>query len=76
MDMHDDLRYHNTGIKRLREGAIVRLLDACSHVTVNAAPTLAELFPRSLHLGNASHLRPIARGDDANGRRPHSRQYR
>jgi hypothetical protein len=67
MDMHDDLRYQNTGIKRLREGAIARLLDACSHVTVNAAPSLAELFPRSLHLGNASHLREIARGDDATG---------
>jgi len=66
MDMHDDLRYENTGLKWLREDLIVRLLAASAHVTVNAAPTLVELFPRSLHLGNASHLRPMARADAAN----------
>jgi hypothetical protein len=61
LDMHDDLRYHNTGLTRLREDLIIRLFSACSDVIVNAAPTLAELFPRSQHLGNASHIRPLVR---------------
>lgn len=55
-DMHDDLRYHNTGLKRWREGVIVAALCRLSHVVVHAAPTLRELFPRSKHLGNASSL--------------------
>jgi hypothetical protein len=59
LDMHDDLRYHNTGLKRITEGLIISLLQACSDVTVHAAPTLAELFPRSRHLGNASHILPL-----------------
>jgi hypothetical protein len=66
MDMHDDLRYENYGIKRLRESLIIRLLNVSSDVILNAAPTLAELFPRTIHLGNASHLRPLARGADTN----------
>ncbi|HVY16130.1 MAG TPA: hypothetical protein VHB27_12975 [Rhodopila sp.] len=57
-DLHDDLRYHNTGLKRVTESLIVRLLAALSHEIVHAAPTLQRLFPRSRHLGNASHLRP------------------
>nr|WP_294520960.1 hypothetical protein [uncultured Rhodopila sp.] len=62
LDMHDDLRYHNTGLTRLREALVIRLLRACSDVIVNAAPMLAELFPRSRHLGNASHIRPLDHG--------------
>jgi hypothetical protein len=58
-DLHDDLRYHNTGLKRITEDLIVRLIAALSHEIVHAAPTLRELFPRSSHLGNASHLRPV-----------------
>jgi hypothetical protein len=58
-DLHDDLRYHNTGLKRFTEDLIVRLIAAVSHEIVHAAPTLRELFPRSSHLGNASHLRPV-----------------
>jgi hypothetical protein len=57
-DMHDDLRYHNTGTRRWREGMIVSLLRRLSHVTVHAAPTLQELFPDSRHLGNASDILP------------------
>ncbi len=56
LDMHDDLRYHNTGLKRWREGQIIALLRWMSDVTVHAAPTLRELFPDSQHLGNASNL--------------------
>jgi hypothetical protein len=59
-DMHDDLRYHNTGLKRWREGLIVSALCRISHVVMHAAPTLQELFPRSRHLGNASHILPAA----------------
>jgi hypothetical protein len=61
LDMHDDLRYHNTGLKRSREEQIIRLLRACSDVTVHAAPTLRELFPDSLHLGNASNITKLTR---------------
>jgi len=60
LDMHDDLRYHNKGIRRLREEIIISLLRRLSHVTVHAAPTLLELFPRSQHLGNASNIQPLA----------------
>src|SRR4051794_26995732 len=59
-DMHDDLRYHNTGFKRAREGAIVSMLVRLSHLTVHAAPTLQALFPNSRHLGNASNIRPCS----------------
>jgi hypothetical protein len=62
LDMHDDLRYHNTGLKRWREGRIVALLRRLSHVTVHAAPTLQELFPDSVHLGNASNILPVPHG--------------
>ncbi|HYZ24488.1 MAG TPA: hypothetical protein VE690_20235, partial [Rhodopila sp.] len=58
-DLHDDLRYHNTGLKRWREGRIVAALCRTSDAVVHAAPSLTELFPRSQHLGNASHLGPL-----------------
>lgn len=66
-DMHDELRYHNTGFKRWTEGVIIALLRRLSHVTVHAAPTLQELFPDSRHLGNASNILPLTltnRGED------------
>jgi hypothetical protein len=68
LDMHDDLRYHNQGWRRRREEVIVAVLRLCSHVVLHAAPSLTELFPRSRHLGNASHLLPLCHGgaaDDA-----------
>jgi hypothetical protein len=58
-DMHDDLRYHNTGLKRWRESLIISFLRRLSDVTVHAAPTLRELFPDSQHLGNASNILPL-----------------
>lgn len=65
-DMHDDLRYHNTGLKRWREERIIAALCRMSDVIVHAAPTLKELFPNSVHLGNASNIlqRPGARPSD------------
>jgi hypothetical protein len=65
LDMHDDLRYHNKGFKRWREGVIISLLRRLSHVTVHAAPTLQELFPDSPHLGNASNILPLPRPENA-----------
>jgi hypothetical protein len=59
LDMHDDLRYHNKGLRRWREELIISLLRRLSHITVHAAPTLQELFPDSRHLGNASNIRPL-----------------
>jgi hypothetical protein len=61
LDMHDDLRYHNTGLRRWRESQIISLLRRMSHITVHAAPTLQELFTDSVHLGNASDIRPFAK---------------
>jgi hypothetical protein len=58
-DMHDDLRYHNTGLKRWRESQVISLQRRLSHLTVHAAPTLQELFPDSVHLGNASNIQPV-----------------
>jgi hypothetical protein len=58
-DMHDDLRYHNTGLKRWREERIIAFLGRLSDVVVHAAPTLQELFPHSVHLGNASDILPV-----------------
>lgn len=60
-DLHDDLRYHNTGLKRVTEALILRLLVTISHEVVHAAPTLRALVPGSRHLGNASHLSPLPR---------------
>ncbi|HEX2939932.1 MAG TPA: hypothetical protein VHO91_02720 [Rhodopila sp.] len=62
-DIHDDLRYHNLGLKRLREQAIISTLYRTSDAAVHAAPILQELFPHSRHLGNASHLRPLDHRD-------------
>jgi hypothetical protein len=66
LDMHDDLRYHNKGFKRWREGLIISLLRRLSHVTVHAAPTLQEMFPDSRHLGNASNILPLCRATNPN----------
>ena len=63
LDMHDDLRYHNKGFKLWREEKIISLLRRLSHVTVHAAATLQELFPDSRHLGNASHILPLPKGN-------------
>jgi len=65
-DMHDDLRYHNTGLKRWREEQIIASLRRLSHVTVHAATTLQELFPDSMHLGNASNILPLPRDEKIN----------
>ncbi len=60
LDMHDDLRYHYAGLRRVRERIAIVLLRQSADVIVHAAPTLVELFPRSIHLGNASHVLPIS----------------
>jgi hypothetical protein len=67
-DMHDDLRYHNTGIKRWREQQIVATLCRLSDIVVHAAPTLRELFPTSVHLGNASSILPLPASESASRR--------
>jgi len=60
LDMHDDLRYHYAGFRRVREKFAIAVLRASADVIVHAAPTLTELFPQSHQLGNASHLGPIS----------------
>lgn len=66
LDMHDDLRYHNKGFRRWQQSMIILLLRRLSHVTVNAAPTLQELFPDARHLGNASNMLPLSRDITSN----------
>ncbi|MDR3423652.1 MAG: hypothetical protein P4M13_01040 [Alphaproteobacteria bacterium] len=60
LDMHDDLRYHYTGLARLRTVIGIRVMQWFSDLIVHAAPTLQELFPASQHLGNASHISPMS----------------
>lgn len=60
-DMHDDLLYASSGMRRRRLRLAQSVLLQGSDVVVHAAPTLQELFPRSRHLGNASAVGPIAR---------------
>lgn len=55
-DMHDELFYGATGMKRRRMRLAQAVLLGGSDLVVHAAPTLAELFPRSRHLGNASAI--------------------
>lgn len=59
-DMHDDLRYYHRGLARLRRTLAIALLRMGSHAVVCAAPALAELFPGSYVLGNASHILPMS----------------
>jgi hypothetical protein len=61
LDMHDDLRYHYAGLRRLQMNIAVMLARFFSDVTVHASPQLTELFPDSRHLGNASHILPLPR---------------
>lgn len=67
-DLHDDLRYGKAGLALARADLAQRLLAASSHLSVHAAPTLAELFPRSRHLGNASEVEPGTRATIDTGR--------
>jgi len=61
LDMHDDLLYHYAGLKRIRAYVGILIMRIFSDVTVLASARLAELFPDSQHLGNASHILPLAR---------------
>jgi hypothetical protein len=61
LDLHDDLLYHHTGFKRFEIAVAVAIMRLVSDVAVHASPLLAELFPNSKHLGNASHLVPLQR---------------
>ena len=56
MDMHDDLLYDYQGFKRFRVAVSLKILLAASDLIVRSADALKELFPRSHHLGNASHI--------------------
>ncbi len=61
LDFHDDLYYDYTGLTRLRAILAVGMMRLLSDVAVHASPQLTEVFPGSLHLGNASHLLPLQR---------------
>ena len=56
-DLHDHLLYDLHGPSRLLGILKLRMHHALATFGFHAAPTLAELFPRSHRLGNASHLR-------------------
>lgn len=60
-DMHDDLTYGKTGWARTKALTAQRILLQGSDFLVHSAPTLSELFPLSIHLGNASDIQPISR---------------
>lgn len=60
LDMHDDLRYYHRGLAQVRQNTVISLQCMYSHGVLCAAPMLSELFPQSHHLGNASHILPLA----------------
>ncbi len=60
LDMHDDLLYDKTGEELARARRAQEDLVRSADFIVHSAPTLAELFPQSRHLGNASDLKPVA----------------
>jgi hypothetical protein len=55
-DMHDNFLYDRQGHKRLTAWVRLKLHLSISTFSFHAARTLEELFPKSLRLGNASHL--------------------
>jgi hypothetical protein len=59
--MHDDLLYGKEGVTRLKARIAQHILLAGSDQVVHAAPTLKELFPSSVHLGNASSMTALDR---------------
>jgi hypothetical protein len=61
LDMHDDLLYHYAGLRRIRARMGILIMRIFSDVVLLASARLAELFPGAHHLGNASHLLPLAR---------------
>lgn len=62
-DLHDDLVYAAHGWRRLTATATQAALIKSASLTVHAAPTLKEIAPQSVHLGNASDLKALARDD-------------
>jgi glycosyltransferase involved in cell wall biosynthesis len=66
LDLHDDLLYGTAGLSRRRAEIAQAILLQGSDLQVHSAPSLAELFPGSHHLGNASDVEPSVRtGFDA-----------
>lgn len=66
-DMHDDLLYEIAGVARLRARIAQRIVTHQADLIVHAAPTLGRLFPRSVHLGNASSIPALPKiGEDPN----------
>ncbi len=64
LDLHDDLLYGATGLRRVRAALNLRLMVSQSDVLVHAAPALARLFPRSRHIGNGSSLVALPKTTD------------
>jgi hypothetical protein len=55
-DIHDDLLYDLQGFKRLCSKISLRVHLLISNLSFHASPSLLELYPKSIRLGNASHL--------------------
>jgi hypothetical protein len=55
-DIHDDLLYDLQGFKRLYSKISLRVHLLISSLSFHASPSLLELYPKSVRLGNASHL--------------------
>jgi glycosyltransferase involved in cell wall biosynthesis len=60
-DMHDELRYDSTGLKRLHLSIALMIVRSVSDIILCSTPTLIELFPKGRHLGLASHVLPLPR---------------
>jgi hypothetical protein len=55
-DIHDDLLYDLRGIKRLRAKISLRIHLLIANLSLHASPSLLDRYPKSIRLGNASHL--------------------
>ena len=55
-DIHDYLLYDLQGFKRFVGRASLKIHLLISNFSFHASPTLLELYPKSVRLGNASHL--------------------
>lgn len=55
-DIHDYLLYDLRGFKRFVGRASLKIHLLISSFSFHASPTLLELYPKSIRLGNASHL--------------------
>lgn len=59
LDIHDPLLYDSVGFDRWTKGLALSALLSNSDIVVHASPALGELYPGSIHIGNASSVEAL-----------------